>query len=356
MAATPDGHGYWLVAADGGIFAFGDAGFYGSTGAMHLNAPIVGMTANPNGHGYWFVAADGGIFAFGDAPFYGSLGDVPQSRPIVAMAADSAGNGYWFTNSNGAVTPFGNANYSGSAPQVLNQPIVGMAQADANGQFADAPYPAGSMGYDISNYQCPPAGSFPPEPHVIGIVQVEGSSLGAVNPCLSAEAAWAGGGLNLYVYLTFGQTGSSPDAACNSGAFPYNGSATACDYGFEHGRRRLPEGDECRSGHASVAGGSTSKTRPSPPTRRPARRWSKEPSTGSAISGSTTSAFTPAPRNWSNFVGTSYRPNVPYWVADWGPSPATTCTEVHSSYGDIPSGPVQIVQYASNTYDEDYAC
>ena len=32
MAATPDGGGYWLVAADGGIFTYGDAGFYGSTG------------------------------------------------------------------------------------------------------------------------------------------------------------------------------------------------------------------------------------------------------------------------------------------------------------------------------------
>ena len=31
MAATPDGKGYWLVAKDGGIFAFGDAHFYGST-------------------------------------------------------------------------------------------------------------------------------------------------------------------------------------------------------------------------------------------------------------------------------------------------------------------------------------
>ncbi|MHB1535017.1 MAG: glycoside hydrolase family 26 protein, partial [Acidimicrobiales bacterium] len=34
--------GYWLVAADGGIFSFGDAAFYGSTGALHLNQPIVG--------------------------------------------------------------------------------------------------------------------------------------------------------------------------------------------------------------------------------------------------------------------------------------------------------------------------
>jgi hypothetical protein len=46
MAATPDGGGYWLVASDGGIFTFGDAGFFGSTGAIHLNRPIVGMSSS----------------------------------------------------------------------------------------------------------------------------------------------------------------------------------------------------------------------------------------------------------------------------------------------------------------------
>jgi beta-glucanase (GH16 family) len=43
MAATPDGGGYWLVASDGGIFSYGDAGFDGSPGGTHLNDPIVGM-------------------------------------------------------------------------------------------------------------------------------------------------------------------------------------------------------------------------------------------------------------------------------------------------------------------------
>src|SRR5580693_1288288 len=59
MAATPDGNGYWLVASDGGIFSYGDATFYGSTGAIHLNRPIVGMAATPDGRGYWLVASDG---------------------------------------------------------------------------------------------------------------------------------------------------------------------------------------------------------------------------------------------------------------------------------------------------------
>src|SRR5665811_1771670 len=70
MASTADGHGYWLVAADGGIFTFGDAGFFGSTGNVALNQPIVGMASTADGHGYWLVAADGGIFTFGDAGFF----------------------------------------------------------------------------------------------------------------------------------------------------------------------------------------------------------------------------------------------------------------------------------------------
>ena len=69
-----DGQGYWLVASDGGIFAFGDAGFFGSMGHQRLNKPIVGMAATPDGKGYWLVASDGGIFAFGNAAFFGSRG------------------------------------------------------------------------------------------------------------------------------------------------------------------------------------------------------------------------------------------------------------------------------------------
>ena len=42
-AATPDGKGYWLVGADGGVFNFGDAGFYGSSSALHLSGPVKGV-------------------------------------------------------------------------------------------------------------------------------------------------------------------------------------------------------------------------------------------------------------------------------------------------------------------------
>jgi hypothetical protein len=87
MAATADGGGYWLVAADGGIFAFGDATFAGSHGGSPLNAPVVGMAATADGGGYWLVASDGGMFAFGDATFAGSMGGSPLNAPIVGMAS-----------------------------------------------------------------------------------------------------------------------------------------------------------------------------------------------------------------------------------------------------------------------------
>jgi hypothetical protein len=134
MAATSNGQGYWLVARDGGIFAYGNAGFYGSHGGTPLNRPIVGMAATPNGKGYWLVASDGGIFAYGDATFYGSHGGAPLNQPIVGMAATSNGQGYWLVARDGGIFAYGNAGFDGShggAP--LNAPIVSMA-ASPNGQ------------------------------------------------------------------------------------------------------------------------------------------------------------------------------------------------------------------------------
>jgi hypothetical protein len=78
-----DGVGYWLVASDGGIFAF-DAGFKGSMGGQRLNRPVTGMVRF--GDGYLMVAEDGGIFNFSSSPFLGSLGDRPPATPVTAVA------------------------------------------------------------------------------------------------------------------------------------------------------------------------------------------------------------------------------------------------------------------------------
>ena len=148
--------GYWLVASDGGVFAFG-APFEGSTGGLHLNAPIAGIAATSDDAGYWLVGADGGVFAFGDAPYLGSMGGTALQRPVVGIATDAATGGYWLVASDGGVFAFG-APFEGSTGSLhLNAPVVGMAPtADDGGYwlvaadggvfaFGDARY-LGSMG------------------------------------------------------------------------------------------------------------------------------------------------------------------------------------------------------------------
>jgi hypothetical protein len=73
--------------------AFGDAHFYGSTGSVALNHPVVGLAAAPDNKGYWLVASDGGVFSFGDAHFYGSMGGQKLTNPVAAIASTSDGGG-----------------------------------------------------------------------------------------------------------------------------------------------------------------------------------------------------------------------------------------------------------------------
>jgi hypothetical protein len=159
--------GYWQVASDGGIFSFGAAQFYGSTGSMHLNKPVVGMAATPSGNGYWLVASDGGVFAYGNAQFYGSTGSITLNKPIIALIPTLDGGGYWLIASDGGVFAYGDAKFYGStASDNLAYPVTAAApsflnggywMADANGQvfnFGDAqnegqpPYAPG--GYRIT--------------------------------------------------------------------------------------------------------------------------------------------------------------------------------------------------------------
>ena len=128
--------GYWLAASDGGVFPFGDASGYGSTGGVHLNQPIVGLAATPSKHGYWLVAADGGVFPFGDAAGYGSTGGIRLTRPVVGLTPTSSGRGYWLVASDGGIFPFGDAVGHGSTGAIhLNQPIVGMAATSDGGGY-----------------------------------------------------------------------------------------------------------------------------------------------------------------------------------------------------------------------------
>jgi hypothetical protein len=169
IAATRDGRGYWLVGADGGVFAYGDASYYGSASGGDLGIPVVGIAATKDGKGYWVSDYGGLVSNFGDAP---ALGDLPDSlvfptAPIVGIASDSAGEGYWLVGADGGVFGYGAARFHGSLGGIhLDAPIVGIAATPDGGgywlvgadggvfSFGDAPF-KGSEGGD------PPASSTP---------------------------------------------------------------------------------------------------------------------------------------------------------------------------------------------------
>jgi hypothetical protein len=147
ITPTSDRRGYWLVASDGGVFAFGDAGFYGSLPGLgfapagtsgsvpKLSAPIVGMVPSSDGGGYFMVAADGGVFAFGDAHFAGSCPGIGGCKGSgVAVMTDASGNGYWLTTSTGNVYTFGDAPYYG-APGNQGLPVTSAVRTPDGGGY-----------------------------------------------------------------------------------------------------------------------------------------------------------------------------------------------------------------------------
>ncbi|MFT7645371.1 MAG: serine protease [Candidatus Poriferisodalaceae bacterium] len=173
-ATTPSGAGAWLVGADGGVFAYGDAGFFGSAGHLQLNLPIVGMAATPSGNGYWLVASDGGIFTYGDAVYYGSTGAIRLNQPITGMAATPTGNGYWLVASDGGIFTFGDAGYHGSTGNIrLNQPITGMAATPTGNGYWLVASDGGIFTFGDAPFMGSAAGQMQPGEIVVGVITEE---------------------------------------------------------------------------------------------------------------------------------------------------------------------------------------
>ena len=161
----PTPHGYWLVGSDGGIFSFGSAQFYGSTGSLVLQRPVVGIVPTADRGGYWLDASDGGVFSYGDTQYYGSLpglglhpagSGLPNSlnAPIVGMVPSIDDGGYFMVASDGGVFAFGDAHFAGSCPGIgscSGSAVAVMPDHSGNGYwlvtstgniytFGDAPY------------------------------------------------------------------------------------------------------------------------------------------------------------------------------------------------------------------------
>jgi hypothetical protein len=98
------------VAADGGIFTFGDAVFNGSPGGTALGEPIFGMASAAGGNGYWLLDEDGAVYRFGTAIAYGSpAGNAGFDGAATSITSTADGLGYWITDADGDVFAYGDA-------------------------------------------------------------------------------------------------------------------------------------------------------------------------------------------------------------------------------------------------------
>jgi hypothetical protein len=237
-----------------------------------------------------------------------------------------------------------------------------MAEAPGStGAFIGGTYPSGALGYDVSKFQC---GNLPGGDHQIAIVQVDGSSSANTNTCLPTELAWAGGGLNLYTYLTYGtsatnEPGCNSDVSCNAG---YQAGIHAYTAAFNAGAgsTATPWWLDVETNSPSI--GAWSGNLQANANFVQGALNALHESEGVADVG-----IYASPGVWNNIVG-NYTPSVPYWMADYlsppsGPGSCADYANWVTNHGAHLPGPPQIVQYFSGPvpgspgdYDDDYAC
>jgi len=173
-AATPDGRGYWLVAGDGGVFNYGDAGFFGSVQpdkprpGQSMSCPraakseadgwIVGIATDVNGVRYWLADSSGGVYVFEkDQRCSYTLPTQGAPDPVVAIVRWADGLGYWLVGANGAVLSSDRTREPDLTPIVATDvwtewdpPIVGMARTpDGHGGWL---VDAGGRVYPVSDH------------------------------------------------------------------------------------------------------------------------------------------------------------------------------------------------------------
>jgi hypothetical protein len=127
---TANGLGYYLVGADGGVFAFGTAAYYGGLAGTPLVSPVVAIAADPEDGSYTLVEANGAATTFDAAQPGTPVVDTvtgTSAAPIVAAVDTPDGLGTWLVASDGTVLTTGDAGDLGSpAGTPLNAPVVGV--------------------------------------------------------------------------------------------------------------------------------------------------------------------------------------------------------------------------------------
>ena len=159
LEPTPSYDGYWVVDGRGRVHAFGDAPPLGGADASALAAGerVTSLSTTPTGAGYWLFTSRGRVFAFGDAGHAGDMSGVALNGPVLDSIPTPTGRGYYMVGADGGIFTFGDATFAGSMGGTpLNAPVQSLVpDADGAGYWLvaadggifafDAPF-RGSMG------------------------------------------------------------------------------------------------------------------------------------------------------------------------------------------------------------------
>ncbi len=158
LTPTDTAQGYWIVNRAGHVYTFGDARWYGDGGPLDPGEEVRAISETQTHKGYWLFTTEGRVFALGDAKFYGDMRGVHLNGSVIDSVPTASGRGYFMVASDGGVFAFGDARFRGSLGSTrLNQPIIGLVPTSsgrgywldaADGgvfAFGDAPF-RGSLG------------------------------------------------------------------------------------------------------------------------------------------------------------------------------------------------------------------
>lgn len=98
----PHGRGYLVLQTrDGGVFTYDDCPFFGSLVGVDTgpngSGPAAALAWTPTGEGYWILDAEGAVFSYGDAQYFGGVNAGPLKDHFgnrIPVGIYPTGNGY----------------------------------------------------------------------------------------------------------------------------------------------------------------------------------------------------------------------------------------------------------------------
>jgi ribosomal protein L24E len=135
LEPTPSGNGYWIVDSGGGVYAMGDAKYLGGPDSLSIarDEKVTSLSATPSGNGYWIFTSKGRVLTFGDAGHFGDMAKVKLNGPVLDSIPTPSGQGYYMVASDGGIFAFGDAKFYGSmGDKKLNAPVQSLVP-DADG-------------------------------------------------------------------------------------------------------------------------------------------------------------------------------------------------------------------------------